>query len=192
MRLLFGSNLWLSPVLSLVLTTATTMTTSSSWFLRKSAAHCHKNTGYNCGAVFPANGNTCNQKGCCCADENGDSFKLNSCHSATGYAYRGCESCWVSVSCFVFRVYRYEQEYEVLDKWFCISHIFLTTRRVYVFSFWFATVNRVVRLAGWQTMSTLDRVRVRGILLVRVWWTRPLVMDRVQETMRVVGIYIQD
>ena len=192
MRLLFGSNLWLSPVLSLVLTTATTMTTSSSWFLRKSAAHCHKNTGYNCGAVFPANGNTCNQKGCCCDDENGgDSFKLNTCDSAKGYAYRGCESCWVSVSCFVFRVYRYEQEYEVLDKWFCISHIFLTTRRVYVFSFWFATVNRVVRLALRQTMSTSDRVRVRVILLVLVRCTRPLVMDRVQESMRVT-VDIQD
>ena len=109
MKLFFGSNLWSSPVVSLVLTTATTMTTSASWFLLhfgvegKSAAHCHRNTGYNCGAVFPANGNTCNKKGCCCADENGgDSFKLETCEHTKGYAYRGCNSCWVSVSCFVY------------------------------------------------------------------------------------------
>ena len=36
-----------------------------------SAAHCEKNTGYNCGAVFPPDGNTCGQKGCCCNLEDG-------------------------------------------------------------------------------------------------------------------------
>ena len=37
----------------------------------KSAAHCKKNMGYNCGAVFPPDGNTCSQKGCCCSFEDG-------------------------------------------------------------------------------------------------------------------------
>ena len=37
----------------------------------KSAALCKKNTGYNCGAVFPPEGNTCSQKGCCCQQEDG-------------------------------------------------------------------------------------------------------------------------
>ena len=36
-----------------------------------SSAHCKKNTGYNCGAVFPPDGNTCGQKGCCCKLEDG-------------------------------------------------------------------------------------------------------------------------
>ena len=36
-----------------------------------SSAYCKKNTGYNCGAVFPPNGDTCGQKGCCCRDEDG-------------------------------------------------------------------------------------------------------------------------
>ena len=36
-----------------------------------SAAYCEKNTGYNCGAVFPPDGNTCGQKGCCCDTEDG-------------------------------------------------------------------------------------------------------------------------
>ena len=37
----------------------------------KSSAYCKKNTGYNCGAVFPLNGNTCSHKGCCCRQEDG-------------------------------------------------------------------------------------------------------------------------
>ena len=37
----------------------------------KSSAYCNKNTGYNCGAVFPPDGNTCSQKGCCCHQDNG-------------------------------------------------------------------------------------------------------------------------
>ena len=36
-----------------------------------SSSHCEKNTGYNCGAVFPPNGNTCGHKGCCCNLEDG-------------------------------------------------------------------------------------------------------------------------
>ena len=36
-----------------------------------SSAYCKKNTGYNCGAVFPPDGNTCDQKGCCCHKEDG-------------------------------------------------------------------------------------------------------------------------
>ena len=36
-----------------------------------SSIHCKKNTGYNCGAVFPPDGNTCGQKGCCCNLEDG-------------------------------------------------------------------------------------------------------------------------
>ena len=36
-----------------------------------SSSHCKKNTGYNCGAVFPPDGNTCGQKGCCCKLEDG-------------------------------------------------------------------------------------------------------------------------
>ena len=36
-----------------------------------SSSHCEKNTGYNCGAVFPPDGNTCGQKGCCCRQEDG-------------------------------------------------------------------------------------------------------------------------
>ena len=36
-----------------------------------SSSHCEKNTGYNCGAVFPPDGNTCGQKGCCCNLEDG-------------------------------------------------------------------------------------------------------------------------
>ena len=36
-----------------------------------SSIHCKKNTGYNCGAVFPPDGNTCSQKGCCCRQDNG-------------------------------------------------------------------------------------------------------------------------
>ena len=36
-----------------------------------SSAYCKKNTGYNCGAVFPPNGDTCNSKGCCCLGEDG-------------------------------------------------------------------------------------------------------------------------
>ena len=36
-----------------------------------SSAYCKKNTGYNCGAVFPPDGNTCGQKGCCCNTEDG-------------------------------------------------------------------------------------------------------------------------
>ena len=36
-----------------------------------SSAYCKKNTGYNCGAVFPPDGNTCSQKGCCCHVEDG-------------------------------------------------------------------------------------------------------------------------
>ena len=36
-----------------------------------SSAYCKKNTGYNCGAVFPPNGDTCGHKGCCCRDEDG-------------------------------------------------------------------------------------------------------------------------
>jgi hypothetical protein len=37
-----------------------------------SSAYCKKNTGYNCGAVFPPNSNTCSQKGCCCHQEDGE------------------------------------------------------------------------------------------------------------------------
>jgi len=65
-----------------------------------SSAHCEKNTGYNCGAVFPPGGNTCGQKGCCCNQEDGTGYKLNSCDSAKGYAYRGCNSCWGKDACF--------------------------------------------------------------------------------------------
>ena len=36
-----------------------------------SSAYCQKNMGYNCGAVFPPDSNTCNQKGCCCHQEDG-------------------------------------------------------------------------------------------------------------------------
>ena len=36
-----------------------------------SSAYCNKNTGYNCGAVFPLDGDTCDQKGCCCHNGNG-------------------------------------------------------------------------------------------------------------------------
>ena len=36
-----------------------------------SSAYCKKNTGYNCGAVFPPDGDTCDQKGCCCHKEDG-------------------------------------------------------------------------------------------------------------------------
>ena len=36
-----------------------------------SSASCKKNTGYNCGAVFPPDGDTCDQKGCCCHNGNG-------------------------------------------------------------------------------------------------------------------------
>ena len=36
-----------------------------------SSAYCKKNTGYNCGAVFPPNGDTCGHKGCCCRPEDG-------------------------------------------------------------------------------------------------------------------------
>jgi len=65
-----------------------------------SSAYCKKNTGYNCGAVFPPGGNTCGQKGCCCNQEDGEGLKLNSCDSAKGYAYRGCNSCWGKDACF--------------------------------------------------------------------------------------------
>jgi len=65
-----------------------------------SSAYCKKNTGYNCGAVFPPGGNTCGQKGCCCNQEDGEGLKLNSCDSAKGYAYRGCNSCWGQDACF--------------------------------------------------------------------------------------------
>ena len=48
----------------------------SEWLQAKkrkggSSIHCKKNTGYNCGAVFPRDGNTCSQKGCCCRQEDG-------------------------------------------------------------------------------------------------------------------------
>ena len=36
-----------------------------------SRAYCKKNTGYNCSAVFPPNGNICGQKSCCCREEDG-------------------------------------------------------------------------------------------------------------------------
>merc|ERR1711865_667296 len=65
-----------------------------------SAASCKKNTGYNCGAVFPPDGDMCDQKGCCCTQDNGTGLKLNSCDSAKGYAYRGCNSCWGTDACF--------------------------------------------------------------------------------------------
>jgi len=65
-----------------------------------SSASCKKNTGYNCGAVFPPDGDTCDQKGCCCNLEDGTGYKLNSCDSAKGYAYRGCYSCWGYDACF--------------------------------------------------------------------------------------------
>merc|ERR1712028_193559 len=65
-----------------------------------SSASCKKNTGYNCGAVFPPDGDTCDRKGCCCTQDNGTGLKLNSCDSAKGYAYRGCDSCWGSDVCF--------------------------------------------------------------------------------------------
>jgi len=65
-----------------------------------SSASCKKNTGYNCGAVFPPDGDTCDQKGCCCNLEDGTGYKLNSCDNAKGYAYRGCNSCWGREACF--------------------------------------------------------------------------------------------
>jgi len=65
-----------------------------------SSAHCKKNTGYNCGAVFPPDGDTCDQKGCCCKLEDGTGYKLNTCDNAKGYAYRGCNSCWGKDACF--------------------------------------------------------------------------------------------
>merc|ERR1711865_1212718 len=65
-----------------------------------SSAYCKKNTGYNCGAVFPPDGDTCDQKGCCCHEEDGEGYKLNTCDSAKGYAYRGCNSCWGRDACF--------------------------------------------------------------------------------------------
>merc|ERR1711865_268596 len=42
----------------------------------------------------------CGQKGCCCNYEDGTGYKLNSCDSAKGYAYRGCNSCWGADACF--------------------------------------------------------------------------------------------
>ena len=36
-----------------------------------SSIYCKKNTGYNCGAVFPPDGDTCDHKGCCCHQDNG-------------------------------------------------------------------------------------------------------------------------
>ena len=36
-----------------------------------SSAYCKKNTGYNCGAIFPPDGDTCGHKGCCCRQEDG-------------------------------------------------------------------------------------------------------------------------
>jgi len=66
-----------------------------------SSAYCKKNTGYNCGAVFPPDGDTCDQKGCCCHDGNGSGYKLNTCDNAKGYAYRGCNSCWGTDACFI-------------------------------------------------------------------------------------------
>jgi len=65
-----------------------------------SSAYCKKNTGYNCGAVFPPDGDTCDQKGCCCHEEDGSGKKLNTCDNAKGYAYRGCSSCWGRDACF--------------------------------------------------------------------------------------------
>jgi len=65
-----------------------------------SSAYCKKNTGYNCGAVFPPDGDTCDQKGCCCHKEDGSGYKLNTCDNAKGYAYRGCNSCWGENACF--------------------------------------------------------------------------------------------
>ena len=45
----------------------------SEWLHPKggSSIYCKKNTGYNCGAVFPPGGDTCSQKGCCCKLESG-------------------------------------------------------------------------------------------------------------------------
>merc|ERR1711865_895674 len=65
-----------------------------------SSIHCKKNTGYNCGAVFPPDGDTCDHKGCCCHQDNGSGDKLNTCDNAKGYAYRGCNSCWGYDACF--------------------------------------------------------------------------------------------
>merc|ERR1712028_26986 len=64
------------------------------------SAYCKKNTGYHCGAVFPPDGDTCDQKGCCCHQEDGSGYKLNTCDNAKGYAYRGCNSCWGRDACF--------------------------------------------------------------------------------------------
>merc|ERR1711865_45196 len=65
-----------------------------------SSAYCKKNTGYNCGAVFPPDGDTCGHKGCCCRQEDGTGMKFNTCDSAKGYAYRGCNSCLGYLACF--------------------------------------------------------------------------------------------
>jgi len=65
-----------------------------------SRSSCKKNTGYNCGAVFPPDGDTCDHKGCCCHQDNGSGDKLNTCDNAKGYAYRGCNSCWGRDACF--------------------------------------------------------------------------------------------
>merc|ERR1711865_1243563 len=65
-----------------------------------SSAYCKKNTGYNCGAVFPPDGDTGGHKGCCCRQEDGTGMKYNTCDSAKGYAYRGCNSCMGYLACF--------------------------------------------------------------------------------------------
>jgi len=80
--------------------TLTTSLVGSGTAQGGSSAYCKKNTGYNCGAVFPPDGDTCGHKGCCCRQEDGTGMKYNTCDSAKGYAYRGCNSCLGYLACF--------------------------------------------------------------------------------------------
>ena len=60
---------------------------------------CETTSSFNCGVIFPQNGNTCSGKGCCCDGKKGTGMQVNTCTNGGGFLNIGCESCWGNEAC---------------------------------------------------------------------------------------------
>ena len=60
---------------------------------------CANQSTFNCGKIFPDDGNTCGGQGCCCDGKKGTGLQVDTCTGGGGFANIGCESCWGDSAC---------------------------------------------------------------------------------------------